>query len=113
MSPDDLAAVRDSIEPDWHELRERRVLEQALAARRRPEKRRGIGWPTAIATSSVAAVAIAAIFLSPAAPPVAHREAAPMPAPTIVEEAAPPHMRFADGSVAILSAGAAVQIEEQ
>lgn len=100
------ARVRKAMEPAWNDLREQRLLgriqdEKRERLRARPQ--RSYAW-IAVAAALVVGIGGTAAYL--------HHHAN-VTAPVASNAAAPPKMLLADGSEAVLSQDARVQIDEQ
>ncbi len=113
MAPDENDKTRKALgsaQPPWDELREQRVLVRVVEAQRRDAVRRRVagGLAAVGAVVVVGALGLTASLWSPAEPPARIVGTAPRrPA------ASGSSLALADGSEAILSAGASVQVREQ
>jgi transmembrane sensor len=111
-SDDELARLKQHLEPPWDEVKEQRVLARVLAARKRTAE--PAQWRPRLALPAVAAAAVAfgaAVFILRPSPSPRELPQATTTAPS--PAAAAQTMALADGSQAILIREAGLQVEEQ
>src|SRR5262245_52382957 len=104
---EDLARLKEHLEPPWDEVREQRVLTRVLAQREAPAKRYRIVLPAAALVATAACIALIVSWRASSI-----REA-PMATPSSLSPAADQVMALADGSQAVLVREAGLQVQEQ